>query len=438
MKTIRHCFRGICLLLLVCLLSSFMPAETKAATPQENEKKVYTYLTEKMGLSTAAACGIMANISLESGFYAEIVGLGRAYGLCQWTGSRYTNLISYCQKHELKYNTAEGQMAFLEYELKKDLPGLLANLKKVPNTSAGAYAAGYDWCYEFERPANKASVAQYRGSVASGEKFWKKYSKGETLAESTLKQISACTITLPQSSYVYSGNYKKPSLTIMDGTKKLTHKTDYTVSYKNNRSAGTATVTIHGIGDYTGSVDRQFTITKAPQTITVGKTSLKYVTTAVDLRIKSNGRITLASSDKSVAVVSKTKLKLKKAGSVSVTIKAEGTSNYQPAVKTVRITITPTKPVISVKKNLKGGKAYLKLKSKSQPEGYQVQYTSASKFSSSSTVTTEFGGGKLREARINGLTLKKTYRFRVRGWVTVNGKKVYGAWSTVYKLKIKK
>ena len=438
MKTKRHCFRSICLLLLVCLLSSFLPAETKAATPEANEKEVYIYLTEKMGLSTAAACGIMANIYLESGFYADIVGLGGAYGLCQWAGVRYSNLISYCGKHDLKYNTAEGQMAFLEYELKKDLPSLLANMKKVANTSAGAYSAGFDWCYEFERPANKASVSAYRGSVASGQKFWGKYSKIGTLAESNLKSISECTITLPQSSYVYNGNYKKPALTVMDGTKKLTHKTDYTVSFKNNRSAGTATVTVKGIGDYTGTVDKQFTIEKAPQNITAGKTALKFVTTAVDLRIKSKGRITLVSSDKTVAAVSKTKLKLKKAGSVSITIKAAGTSNYLPAVKTVRITIKPTQPVASVRKNLKGGTAYLKLKSKSQPEGYQVQYTDAAKFSSPSTVTAEVKGGKTREVRFKGLQLKKTYRFRVRGWTTIDGKKVYSSWSTTYKIKIKK
>lgn len=438
MRTIRHSFRSICLLLVVCFAISFQPAAAKAATPEANEKKVYTYLTEKMGLSTAAACGIMANISLESGFYADITGLGGAYGLCQWAGIRKSNLVSYCDKHGLKYDTAEGQMAFLEYELKKDLPSLLANMKKVANTSAGAYSAGFDWCYEFERPANKASVSAYRGSVASGKKFWGKYSKAGTLAESNLKSITECTITLPQSSYVYNGNYKKPALTIMDGTKKLVHKTDYTVTFKNNRSAGTATVTVKGIGDYTGTVNKQFTIAKAPQNITVGKTAFKFVTTAVDLRIKSKGRITLVSSDKTIAAVSKTKLKLKKAGSVVITIKAAGTSNFLPAEKTVQITIKPTQPVVSVKKNLKGGTAYLKLKSKCQPEGYEVQYTSGTKFSSASTVTAEYEGGKIRDVRINGLELKKTYRFRVRGWTTINGKKVYSTWSKIYKIKIKK
>ena len=43
----------------------------------------------------------------------------------------------------------------------------------------------------------------------------------------------------------------------------LTEGTDYTVSYKDNVNAGTATVTITGIGCYTDSVARTFTIAKA-------------------------------------------------------------------------------------------------------------------------------------------------------------------------------
>ena len=38
--------------------------------------------------------------------------------------------------------------------------------------------------------------------------------------------------------------------------------TDYTVSYKNNKNAGTATVTIKGTGSYKGKVTKNFTISK--------------------------------------------------------------------------------------------------------------------------------------------------------------------------------
>lgn len=48
----------------------------------------------------------------------------------------------------------------------------------------------------------------------------------------------------------------------MDGNKKLTEGTDYIVAYKNNRQAGTASVIFTGMGDYTGSVTKQFQINK--------------------------------------------------------------------------------------------------------------------------------------------------------------------------------
>ena len=45
--------------------------------------------------------------------------------------------------------------------------------------------------------------------------------------------------------------------------KKLTKGTDYTVSYTKNINAGTATVTFNGIGGFTGSLKKNFKITKA-------------------------------------------------------------------------------------------------------------------------------------------------------------------------------
>ncbi|MBO4919336.1 MAG: hypothetical protein J5365_04190, partial [Erysipelotrichaceae bacterium] len=45
------------------------------------------------------------------------------------------------------------------------------------------------------------------------------------------------------------------------GKKELVEGTDYTVSYKNNTKAGTATVTYKGIGNYSGSFNKTFKIT---------------------------------------------------------------------------------------------------------------------------------------------------------------------------------
>ena len=60
----------------------------------------------------------------------------------------------------------------------------------------------------------------------------------------------------------YTGKALTPAPTVKLGTKTLKSGTDYTVSYKNNTNAGTATVTVTGKGNYTGRVTGSFTITK--------------------------------------------------------------------------------------------------------------------------------------------------------------------------------
>jgi len=65
----------------------------------------------------------------------------------------------------------------------------------------------------------------------------------------------------------YTGLAIEPEVTVTDGETPLTLGTDYTVSYSANINVGTATATITGIGDYSGTVEKTFEIT--PKEITV-------------------------------------------------------------------------------------------------------------------------------------------------------------------------
>ena len=67
--------------------------------------------------------------------------------------------------------------------------------------------------------------------------------------ENTLNDASF-SISLSQTSYVYDGTAKTPTVTIRDGDTLLTNGKDYSVSYSNNINAGTATVTVTGMGEY--------------------------------------------------------------------------------------------------------------------------------------------------------------------------------------------
>ena len=156
------------------------PAPTQAPASQpdfsgSNEEIIYRFLTREMGYNNAAACGVMANIKYESGYKATSGGdSGTSYGIVQWHGSRKTRLINWCQKNGYDYTTLKGQLYFLEYELKTYYPSVHNKLKAVSNTEQGAYDAGYDFCYRYEAPSNRASRAATRGNYAKTT-LWVRY-----------------------------------------------------------------------------------------------------------------------------------------------------------------------------------------------------------------------------------------------------------------------
>ena len=72
----------------------------------------------------------------------------------------------------------------------------------------------------------------------------------------------------------YTGKAIKQSVTVKLEGKTLKESADYSVSYKNNKAVGTATVTISGKGDYVGSIVKTFKI--CPKKTAIKKlTSLK-------------------------------------------------------------------------------------------------------------------------------------------------------------------
>ena len=71
---------------------------------------------------------------------------------------------------------------------------------------------------------------------------------------------------------IYTGTAITPSVYVREGTKTLKKDVDYKVSYTNNINAGTATVTITGIGSYEGTVSGTFQITaRSIRGVTVNK-----------------------------------------------------------------------------------------------------------------------------------------------------------------------
>lgn len=140
-----------------------------------NEEKIFYFLLYEMGLNSAAACGILANIDCESGFRSTAVNSSSgAYGICQWLGGRKTNLQNYCAENDYDYTTLEGQLWYLKYELENRYPSVCAYMKSVDDSAQGTYDAGYHWCYYFEIPGNRASTSVKRGNIARDD-YWATY-----------------------------------------------------------------------------------------------------------------------------------------------------------------------------------------------------------------------------------------------------------------------
>lgn len=75
------------------------------------------------------------------------------------------------------------------------------------------------------------------------------------------KEITADMVTVDTTEKESTGAAIEPEVTVKDGDKVLVEGTDYTVEYTNNVAPGTATVTVKGIGNYKGLVEKTFTIT---------------------------------------------------------------------------------------------------------------------------------------------------------------------------------
>ena len=91
----------------------------------------------------------------------------------------------------------------------------------------------------------------------------------------TAPSLASATITLEPTDYVYTGNAYTPKvISVKLGDTTLTEGTDFTVSYKNNKNAGTGEVIITGVdGRYSGTATATFTIAECQHELDDGVTT---------------------------------------------------------------------------------------------------------------------------------------------------------------------
>ena len=178
-----------------------------------------------------------------------------------------------------------------------------------------------------------------------------------TIAKLKRTSLSKAKVT-GISDKTYTGKaLTQKSIKVKLGSATLKSGTDYKISYKNNKSIGTASVTITGTGKYSGTITKTFKIN--PKTA---------------------------------------------------------------SLKTV--------------KSAKKAQLFVAWSKDSKVSGYQILLATNSKFTKGKKTVT-IKGYKTTSKTIKSLKSKKTYYVKIRSYKTVSGKKVYGAFSKVKKVKIK-
>ena len=174
----------------------------------------------------------------------------------------------------------------------------------------------------------------------------------------------------------------------------------------------------------------------SPKTVKLAKTSYTYDGKAKKpkVTVKDSSGNTISSSNYSVSYSSN-----KKIG--QATVKVTFTGNYSGTLKAT-FTIKPKTTSISGISAAKKGFTVKWKKQTSQTNGYEIQYSTSSKFAKKNTKTVTVKSNKTTSKKISKLSAKKKYYVRIRTYKTVkiNGKstKIYSDWSKVKKITTKK
>lgn len=196
--------------------------------------------------------------------------------------------------------------------------------------------------------AYKTSItkAQYKKSG----KIEKKCSVDGKIIKSVI--YAPASINIAKNSFVFNGKNITPAVVVKDIKGKIINKNNYTVSYKNNKNAGSATIIVKFKGNnYTGTMTKKFSICKASQKMTVTPTvknistkSLKNKNQVFKISVmKAIGSVDYRSSNKNIIISKNGNATIKKGtkvGTYLINITAKGNSNYKSIKKVIKVKIT--------------------------------------------------------------------------------------------------
>lgn len=206
---------------------------------------------------------------------------------------------------------------------------------------------------------------------------------------------SQLTVTLNPDTYVYDGNEKKPAVTVTYDGQTLTENTSYTLTYANNKDAGTASVTIDGKNSLHGQIVKNFTIQKADQNAPTGLTP-----TAETIDGKNDGQITNLATTMEYSVdqtswTACTGTTLTQLSDGDYYVRYKETNNYYASPSTKVVVAKGTTPSPTGEQTTTGEQATTQQTSVEQPDGATTQQTFVEQ---PDGATTQAGAPKTTEA----------------------------------------
>ena len=262
-----------------------------------------------------------------------------------------------------------------------------------------------------------------------------KYTGGRVI-NFAIKPVDVNDLKITDLVKTYKGIATKPDMEVYFNGKRLTRGKDYHVGhYKNNQDVGVASCLVKGDGNFTGSRTVEFMI--SPKNIyslsysdvtirTYTGSAIKPSVTIIDKEVSPYKTLT-KNKDYTLSYIDNTYV-----GTAGVII--NGMGNYTGSkIVTFKIRPMPVK-LVKMTKGTKKIKVTWTKQTK-QLTGYEIQYSTTSKFSSPKTVRVKKTVGTKTLTKLKG---KKKYYVRVRTYKSVAGIRYYSKWSNVKSVTTKK
>lgn len=228
------------------------------------------------------------------------------------------------------------------------------------------------------------------------------------------RDIGNAQIRAVADAFTYTGSAIVPQIAVVYGNEVLRQGVDYSVAYSNNVNVGTATVTVTGMGVYSGMRQATFAIVaKSVTRCSFGTVETKLYNqqaTSQNLVVSDGGRTLVLNQDYSITYLNNT-------NPGTATIQITGLGNYG-GVKTIRYNIE-VKPMTQVSVTATSSSVKLTWPAVDSAQGYAI-YNGSNRLVKTVT-TTSFTQKKLKSMT--------NYTFKVRPYVVSDGATYFGDFS---------